>query len=123
MGAGIAIAIAGAGGALARWGLDGWIERRGGIFPWGIFVVNVSGALLIGFLATALSARFEDVSWLRAGVLVGFLGAYTTFSTLSLDTYRLLDAGHVGVALANSLGSLAAGLAAVWAGIQLGRVF
>ena len=54
--------------------------------------------------------------------MTGFLGAYTTFSTLSLDTYRLLDAGHLGQALANSLGTLGAGLAAVWLGLTLGRL-
>ena len=118
----IGLAAAGALGALARYGLDGLIERRGGLFPWGIFVVNVSGAFAIGFLATWMEPRFEDVTWLRTAVLTGFLGAYTTFSTLSLDTYRLLDAGHVGTAIANSVGSLAAGLAAVWAGIRLGEL-
>lgn len=117
-----AIALAGALGALARWGLDEWIERRGGLFPWGIFAVNVSGAFLIGFLVTWMEPRFEQTTWLRSGVLVGFLGAYTTFSTLSLDSYRLLDAGHVGTALANTLGSLAAGLLAVWAGIRLAEL-
>ena len=117
-----AIALAGALGALARWGLDEWIERRGGLFPWGIFAVNVSGAFLIGFLVTWMEPRFEQTTWLRSGVLVGFLGAYTTFSTLSLDSYRLLDAGHVGTALANTLGSLTAGLLAVWAGLRLAEL-
>lgn len=117
-----AAAIAGALGALARWGLDEWIERRGGFFPWGIFAVNVSGAFLIGFLVTWMEPRFEQTTWLRSGVLVGFLGAYTTFSTLSLDSYRLLDAGHVGTALANTLGSLTAGLLAVWAGLRLAEL-
>lgn len=120
--AAIALALAGALGALARWGLDEWIERRGGLFPWGIFAVNVSGAFLIGFLVTWMEPRFEQTTWLRSGVLVGFLGAYTTFSTLSLDSYRLLDAGHVGTALANTLGSLTAGLLAVWAGLRLAEL-
>jgi len=118
----VTVAAAGAAGALARWGVDEWFERRGGLFPWGIFVVNVSGAFLIGFLVTWLEPRFEGATWLRTGILVGFLGAYTTFSTLSLDTYRLLDGGHTGTALANALGSLAAGLVAVWAGIRLAEL-
>lgn len=113
------LAIAGALGALARYGLDEWIQRRGGLFPWGIFVVNVSGALAMGFLATWLEPRFEDVTWLRTAILTGFLGAYTTFSTLSLDSYRLFDAGHVGAAFLNTAGSLAAGIAAVWVGIRV----
>ena len=118
----LTVATAGAAGALARWGVDEWIGRRGGLFPWGIFVVNVSGAFLIGFLVTWMGPRFEDATWLRTGVLVGFLGAYTTFSTFSLDTYPLLDAGHTGTALANALGSVAAGLVAVWAGIRLAEL-
>jgi CrcB protein len=114
------IALAGALGALARYGLDEWIERRGGVFPWGIFVVNVSGAFLIGLAVEVMEPRFEDAAWVRTAVVTGFLGAYTTFSTFSLDTYRLLDAGHVGAATANAFGTLAAGLAAVWLGLKLG---
>ena len=119
----VAVAVAGALGALLRWGVDEWFEGHSGLFPWGIFVVNVSGAFLVGFLVTWMEPRFEDVTRLRTGVLVGFLGAYTTFSTFSLDTYRLLDAGHVGTALANALGTLALGLVAVWAGIRLAQAW
>ena len=117
----IGIAVAGATGALARYGLDEWLERRGGVFPWGIFVVNVTGAFLIGVAVEALEPRFEDATWVRTAIVTGFLGAYTTFSTFSLDTYRLLDAGHTGTAIANALGTLAAGLVAVWLGLRLGR--
>ena len=116
----IGIAVAGALGALARYGLDELIGRRTGAFPWGIFVVNVTGAFAIGFMVEALEPRFEE-SWVRLAVVTGFLGAYTTFSTFSLDTYRLLDAGHVGTAVANALGTLVAGLLAVWLGLKLGR--
>jgi CrcB protein len=58
----------------------------------------------------------------RAAVVTGFLGAYTTFSTFSLDTFRLLEAGHTGQAGLNAFGTLAAGLAAVWLGLKLGQV-
>ncbi|MFN8222565.1 MAG: fluoride efflux transporter CrcB [Gaiellales bacterium] len=118
----LAVAIGGALGAAARYGLDEAIGRRAGAFPWGIFVVNISGAFLIGVLVEALEPRFEDATWVRTAVLTGFLGAYTTFSTLSLDTYRLLDEGHEAQALANSVGSLALGLVAVWVGLKVGRV-
>jgi fluoride exporter len=118
-----AIAVAGAVGALARYGLDVFVSRRNdGAFPWGTFVVNISGAFALGIAFTLFSDRFSVAPWLRAAVTVGFLGAYTTFSTLSLQTYRLLDAGNVALALANALGSVAAGLAALYAGITLARL-
>jgi CrcB protein len=116
----IGIAVAGALGALARYGLDELIGRRTGAFPWGIFVVNVTGAFLIGLMVEYLEPRFEE-SWVRAAVVTGFLGAYTTFSTFSLDTYRLLEEGHNGQAAFNAFGTLAAGLVAVWLGLKVGK--
>jgi len=116
----IGIAVAGAVGALARYGLDELIGRRAGAFPWGIFVVNVTGAFLMGVMTEALEPRFED-SWVRLAVVTGFLGAYTTFSTLSLDTYRLLQLGHTGQAFVNAFGTLFAGLLAVWVGLEVGK--
>ena len=117
----LAIALAGALGALSRWGLDGLVERRGGVFPWGILLVNASGSLLIGLAAGIFESRFEHDTWLRTAVMVGFLGSYTTFSTFSLDTFRLFQEGLAGHALANALGSVAVALAAVWLGLRLGE--
>jgi CrcB protein len=118
----IGIAVGGALGALARYGLDEFVSRReDSVFPWGIFIVNVTGAFLIGFAVEAMEPRFEGTTWLRLAVVTGFLGAYTTFSTLSLDTYRLLDGGQAGAAILNSVGSLAVGLVAVWLGLRVGR--
>jgi fluoride exporter len=119
----LGIALAGALGALARYWLDGVVSRRtGGGFPWGTLVVNVSGALLLGFAFTVLSERLTVEPWLRASITIGFLGAYTTFSTLSFESYRLVEDGALGLALANMLGSVAAGLLAVYAGVVLGRM-
>ena len=119
----LAIALAGALGALARYGLDGVVSRRtGGSFPWGTFVINVSGSFLLGLVFTLLTERYRVDPWLRSALTIGFLGAYTTFSTLSLETYRLLEEGAVGLAIANAAGSLAAGLAALYVGVVLGRV-
>ena len=117
----VGIGIAGCLGALARYGLDGLVSRRASAFPWGTFVVNVSGAFLLGFVVTVLGERVAVGSWLRATVAIGFLGAYTTFSTLSLETYRLVETRSYALAGANALGSVAAGLVAVYDGVVLGR--
>ncbi len=118
----VAIAVAGAAGALARYGLEGLVSRRSnGAFPWGTFSVNVSGAFVLGFLFTVLTEQLTTAPWLRGAVTIGFLGAYTTFSTLSFETYRLVEDGAIGIAAANALGSLAAGLGAVYLGVVAGR--
>jgi CrcB protein len=118
----IGIAVAGAFGALARYGLEGAVSRRWpGAFPWGTFVVNVSGSFLLGLLFVLLTDRLTVDPWLRSTLTIGLLGAYTTFSTLSLESYRLLEDGAVGLALANMLGSVGAGLLAVYLGIVAGR--
>lgn len=118
----VAIAVAGAFGALARYGLEGLVSRRlPGAFPWGTFVVNVSGAFVLGFIFTVMTEQLTVAPWIRGAVTIGFLGAYTTFSTLSFETYRLAEDGALGIAAANAFGSLAAGLAAVYLGVVAGR--
>jgi CrcB protein len=119
----LGIAVAGALGAIARYELEGAISRRNpSAFPWGTFVVNVSGAFALGLLFTVLTEHLTVAPWLRVAVTVGFLGAYTTFSTFSLETYRLIVDGAVGLALANAAGSVAAGLVAVYGGVVVGRL-
>jgi fluoride exporter len=118
----VAIGIAGALGALARYGLDGLVARRlPSTFPWGTFVVNMSGAFVLGFLMTLMTEQLTTASWLRSALTLGFLAAYTTFSTLAYETYRLLEDGALGLAAANLLGSAAAGLFAVYLGVVAGR--
>jgi CrcB protein len=118
----VAIALAGALGALARYGLDGFVSRRApSAFPWGTFVVNISGSFVLGLAFTLLTEHLTPAPWLRGAITIGFLGAYTTFSTLTLETYRLLEDGAVGLALANILGSAGGGLVAVYLGIVAGR--
>ena len=118
----VAIAIAGALGALARYGLDGFVSRRmRGAFPWGTFVVNVSGAFVLGLVFTLATERWGLPAWLRSAITIGLLGAYTTFSTLMFETYRLAEDRATGLAFANIAGSCVAGLAAVYLGIVLGR--
>jgi CrcB protein len=118
----VAIGIAGALGALARYGLDGVVSRRlPSPFPWGTFVVNMSGAFALGFVMTLMTEQLTTASWLRSALTIGLLGAYTTFSTLSYETYRLLEDGAVGLAAANMLGSAAVGLFAVYLGVVAAR--
>ena len=118
----VAIAIAGAFGALARYGVDGFVSRRLlAAFPWGTFVVNISGAFVLGLLMTLMTEQLATAPWLRAALTIGLLGAYTTFSTLSYETYRLLEDGALGLAAANMIGSMAAGLFAVYLGVVAGR--
>jgi CrcB protein len=118
----VAIALAGALGALARYGLDGLVATRSGGFPWGTFVVNISGSFVLGLAFTLLTERYRVDPWIRSGITIGLLGAYTTFSTLSLETFRLFEDGAYGLAFANAVGSLVAGLAAVYVGIVCGRI-
>jgi CrcB protein len=118
----IAIAVAGALGALARYGLEGFVSRRqSGAFPWGTFAVNISGAFVLGLVFTLATERWGLAPWLRSALTIGFLGAYTTFSTLSFETYRLAADRALGLAVGNMLGSCAAGLAAVYLGVVLAR--
>jgi CrcB protein len=119
----IGIGVAGALGALARYGMDGVVSRRAvSAFPWGTFVVNVTGAFALGAVFTLLTERWLAAPWLRSTFTIGFLGAYTTFSTLALEGYRLLEDGAIGLAALNLLGSVVAGVAAVYAGVLVGRV-
>jgi CrcB protein len=117
-----AIAVAGALGALARYGLGSLVTRRAGdSFPWGTFVVNITGAFVLGLVLTLTVERWTAAPWLRLGLTTGFLGAYTTFSTLSYESYRLAADRALALAAANMLGSCAAGLGAVYLGIVLAR--
>ena len=119
----VAIAVAGAAGALARYGLDGFVARRAsGAFPWGTFVVNVSGAFVLGFVFTVMTEQLTTAPWLRAGVTIGFLGAYTTFSTLMLESWRLVEGGEIVAGATNLVGSAALGMLAVVAGLTVGRL-
>ena len=119
----IAIAVAGAAGALARYGLQVLVTRKTpGEFPWGTFVVNISGAFAVGLIFTLATERWSLAPWLTTALTVGFLGAYTTFSTLSLETYRLAADRALGLAFVNVAGSCAAGLVAVYLGIVLARL-
>ena len=109
-------------GAIARFLLDGAIAGRvSRDFPYGTFAVNISGAFALGLVFTVATERWSVAPWIRGALTIGFLGAYTTFSTLSFETYRLAEDRALGLAAANLLGSCAAGLGAVYLGIVIGR--
>jgi CrcB protein len=112
----------GAVGALSRYGVERGIGSPGrGDFPVAIFAINIGGAFLLGVIAALVIER-EGISehW-RLALSTGFLSAFTTFSTYSLQTVNLLEDGYAGTAAAYALGSLALGLAAAYAGLSLGR--
>jgi len=120
----LAIGVAGALGAVSRHQLESLANRvLGDVFPWGTFVVNVSGSFALGLLVGIFARRLDVPLWLQAGATVGFLGAYTTFSTLSLQVYRSTSTGHVLIGLANAVGSLVVGVLALYCGILLVRAF
>jgi fluoride exporter len=119
----LVIGAAGALGAASRHLLESFVNRHwGDVFPWGTFAVNLSGSFALGILIGIFARRLDVPLWLQAGATVGFLGAYTTFSTLSLQVYRSTATGHLPVAFANAAGSLIAGTLALDAGICLTRV-
>jgi CrcB protein len=116
------IGLAGFCGATSRYHLEGWVSNRWPTaFPWGTFVVNVSGCLVLGFIFTLLTERLLPHPDIRTALTIGFVGAYTTFSTFAFETLRLGEEGAVGLALANVVASVAAGIAAMWFGTVIGR--
>ena len=118
----LAIAAGGALGSVARWWLQGMVQRATGSgFPWGTFAVNVSGGLAIGFLAALIESRSALAPEGRAFVLVGLLGGFTTFSTYLYESDALLRGGRWMAAVTNLLGSSAAGLVALWIGVAAAR--
>lgn len=118
----LAVAVGGFVGAPARFLLDRYVTGRvASQLPWGTFVINVSGAFLLGFL-TGLATTGNLPVTVGAGVGDGFCGAFTTFSTFSFETLRLAESGSYLGAAGNLGGSVALGLGAAAAGIALGRL-
>ena len=118
----LGVGVAGALGALARYGIASYVAaRHPGPFPLGTFLINVAGSFVLGLLFGALVEREALSPALRVSLTVGFLGAFTTFSTFTLETFRLVEDGALGAALAYVAASLAVGLLAVWLGVAVGR--
>jgi CrcB protein len=120
----IVIAFGGAFGAVMRFlvstGLYQWLGRG---FPYGTLLVNIVGSFLIGLLSETLILQRVTIALdYRSAILVGFIGAFTTFSTFSLETFYLLEQGQIGKAGLNIAISVSSCLAAVWLGLLCGRV-
>jgi CrcB protein len=112
-----AFLAAGAGGAVARYLLDRAVaDRTAGAFPWGTFVINVTGSLLLGVI-TGLALHHGLSRTTRIVLGTGFCGAYTTFSTFSFETVRLVEEGALAEAFRNTTGTLVAGAAAAALGL------
>ena len=117
-----AIALGGALGAPARYGVAQMIHVADNSFPWATFWTNISGSFALGLILALILERFPPTRYLRPFVATGFLGAYTTYSTFAVETDLLFKNGHPWIAVAYGAGSLAAGFAAVWLGIVAARV-
>ncbi len=119
----LAVGLGGFVGAVLRFGVTKWVARFGsGGFPYGTFVVNVVGCLIIGIVFALIETRPQISANVRLFVIVGLLGSFTTFSTFGYETFELLRNGLWGLATANVMGSAALGLCAVVAGRFVGRL-
>jgi fluoride exporter len=117
------IAIGGALGSIARYWVGSSVAGRMGIrFPYGTLMVNISACIIIGFSMTYLGRRAEFSPAWRFLIPVGFIGAYSTFSTYEWETLSTMRSGAFGIAALYAVGSLVLGLAAVWGGSVLGEM-
>ena len=116
-----AIAVGGALGAPARYGVAQVVHVARNSFPWATFWTSVTGSFALGLLLIVVLERFPATRYVRPFLATGFLGAYTTYSSFAVETDLLAKDGHVGLALTYAVASLVAGFAAVWAGIAIAR--
>ncbi|MBU0562174.1 MAG: fluoride efflux transporter CrcB [Gammaproteobacteria bacterium] len=119
----LAVAAGGVVGTLIRFGVSTWVSTQWPRhFFFATLAVNLLGCLLIGYLYAAFLHRPELSPEMRSGLIVGFLGALTTFSSFSLDGLRLLESGQPATAFGYIGVSVLGGLLAAWLGLTLGRL-
>lgn len=119
----LVIAFGGAIGAMSRYWLSTFTEKYNpGVFPLGTFVVNLVGSLLIGIVFVVVSEKLQLEPQLRPLVMIGFLGAFTTFSTFSMDALLLMQQGYYGTAAGYIVFSVISCLFAAWLGMAVTRL-
>ena len=116
------VGVGGCLGSILRFWLGSYIGGRlGSRFPYGTFVINVTGSFLIGLVLTILAERTQWSPIWRYLIPIGFIGGYTTFSTFEYETLRLVQDGQMMTAMLNVVMSVIVGFAGVWAGMVAGR--
>lgn len=119
----IMLAVAGAGGTLARYLLGGWAHQLlGASFPFGTLTVNVLGCTIIGLVGTLADERSLVSPELRFVILLGFLGAFTTFSSFTYETWALFRQGEILPSILNVVGSLLGCFVGLLVGVLLARL-
>lgn len=116
-----AISLGGAAGALLRVWLGETFAGGAPGWPWLTFAINVTGSFALAYLATRLAERLPLSSYRRPLLGTGFCGAYTTFSTMAVETIKMFDADRGGLALAYAAASIGAGFIAIWVATSLAR--
>lgn len=118
------IGLGGSLGAMARFGVVNWLNRlHGSLFPWGTFTVNVLGSFIMGLAFVLFTIKYPQFPGsYRSFIMVGFLGAFTTFSSFSLELLSLFQQHYMTIALTYALASVAVCIVAVTAGYALGRI-
>ena len=117
------VAIGGASGAMTRYGLNLLFAKVLSPFPSATFFINVTGSFLIGLLLTIFSEEYEVNEHIRLALIVGFLGAYTTFSTFEFETFSLISGKNLATAVIYVSLSFALGLIGVIGGVWVGKKF
>ena len=120
----VLVFVGGGLGATLRYVINMTCARcMGTAFPWGTFIINVTGSTVMGLIAGYLAFKGEESQPWRLFLMTGILGGYTTFSAFSLDTALLYERGELGLALAYVLGSVVLSIAGLFAGLALVRHF
>mgnify|MGYP002640774421 CR=1 FL=1 len=119
----MAVGMGGFLGAVGRYGMSSIVQRLGDRFPYGTLSVNLLGSFILGLLATLFLEKMIVSQELRLFLIVGLLGAFTTYSTFSLETLNLIRAGEWMFAGLNVLANVAGTLLAVWAGVSIAKLW